>query len=169
MIGGGSGVGTVFELSPPVNHHGAWTETTIHTFACGSDGCHPWAGLTMDRKGTFYGTTQFGGLPSNGGTVFELKQLGGIWTEGVVFSFKYSNNQLSAAGLLLARVGHALRYDHRQRNECRHGFQTPTMMMLEKTGGPAIRIHRAGGNYSGFRSAAGYARSRISGVRLRTL
>ena len=105
VIGGGSGVGTVFELSPPVNHHGAWTETTIHTFACGSDGCYPWAGLTMDRKGTFYGTTQFGGLPSNGGTVFELKQLGGIWTQGVVFSFKYSNNQLSAAGLLLDAWG----------------------------------------------------------------
>jgi uncharacterized repeat protein (TIGR03803 family) len=101
VIGGGSGVGTVFELSPPASHDGVWTETTLHTFACGSDGCYPWAGLTMDRKGTFYGTTQFGGLPSNGGTVFQLKLQGGIWTEGVVFSFKYSNNQLSAAGLLL--------------------------------------------------------------------
>jgi uncharacterized repeat protein (TIGR03803 family) len=101
VIGGGSGVGTVFELSPPANHHGAWTETTLHTFACGSDGCYPWAGLTMARNGRFYGTTQFGGLPSNGGTVFELKLVDGVWAEGVVFSFNYYNNQFAAAGLLL--------------------------------------------------------------------
>jgi len=42
------------------------------------------------RNGTFYGTTQFGGLPSNGGTVYELKKKGGIWTEGVVYSFQES-------------------------------------------------------------------------------
>jgi uncharacterized repeat protein (TIGR03803 family) len=105
VVGGGSGVGTVFQLTPPANHHGSWTETVLHTFACGSDGCFPWAGLIMDNKGTFYGTTQFGGLPSNGGTVFELKESGGVWTEGVLFSFRASNNQLSAAGLLLGKRG----------------------------------------------------------------
>jgi uncharacterized repeat protein (TIGR03803 family) len=101
VVGGGANVGTVFELSPPANHHGAWTVNVLHTFACGSDGCFPWAGLTMDPNGTFYGTTQFGGLPSNGGTVFALKQEGGIWFEGVVFSFKLSNNQLAAGAVLL--------------------------------------------------------------------
>jgi uncharacterized repeat protein (TIGR03803 family) len=105
VIGGGSGLGTVFELRPSANHHGVWKETVLHTFACGSDGCFPWAGLIRDRKGTFYGTTQFGGLPSNGGTVFELKLQGGVWTEGVLFSFKIANNSLSAAGLLLSRSG----------------------------------------------------------------
>jgi uncharacterized repeat protein (TIGR03803 family) len=59
----------------------------------------------MDREGTFYGTTQFGGLPSNGGTVFELKLQGGIWTEGVVYGFGSSNDQLSASGLLLDKSG----------------------------------------------------------------
>jgi len=105
VIGGEAGVGTVFELSPPASHQGAWTETVLHTFACGSDGCYPWAGLTMDRNGTFYGTTQFGGFPANGGTVFELKLQDGVWIEGVLFSFKYSNNQLSAAGLLMGNRG----------------------------------------------------------------
>jgi uncharacterized repeat protein (TIGR03803 family) len=105
VIGGGSGVGTVFELSPPANHHGAWTLNVLHTFACGSDGCFPWAGLTMDSNGTFYGTTQFGGLPSNGGTVFALKQVGEIWFEGVLFSFKLSINQLSAGAVLLGKGG----------------------------------------------------------------
>jgi uncharacterized repeat protein (TIGR03803 family) len=105
VIGGGSGVGTVFELSPPANHHGAWTLNVLHTFACGSDGCFPWAGLTMDSNGTFYGTTQFGGLPSNGGTVFALKQVGEIWFEGVVFSFKLSIDQLAAGAVLLGKGG----------------------------------------------------------------
>jgi uncharacterized repeat protein (TIGR03803 family) len=105
VIGGGSGVGTVFELSPPASHHGAWTLNVLHTFACGGDGCFPWAGLTMDSNGTFYGTTQFGGLPSNGGTVFALKQEGGIWFEGVVFSFKLSIDQLAAGAVLLGKGG----------------------------------------------------------------
>jgi uncharacterized repeat protein (TIGR03803 family) len=105
VIGGAAHVGTVFELSPPANHLGAWTEITLHTFACGSDGCYPWAGLTLDANGTFYGTTQFGGLPSNGGTVFALKQESGIWFEGVVFSFKISNNQLAAGAVLLGEKG----------------------------------------------------------------
>ncbi len=105
VIGGAAGVGTVFELSPPANPDGVWTEITLHTFACGSDGCYPWAGLTLDSKGTFYGTTQFGGLPSNGGTVFALKQECGVWFEGVVFSFKFSTNQLAAGAVLLGEEG----------------------------------------------------------------
>jgi uncharacterized repeat protein (TIGR03803 family) len=59
----------------------------------------------MDSKGTFYGTTQYGGLPSNGGTVFALKEEGGIWFEGVVFSFKLSIDQLAAGGVLLGKGG----------------------------------------------------------------
>jgi len=105
VIGGGSGVGTAFELRPPGDHHGPWTLNVLHTFACGSDGCYPWAGLVLDWKGTFYGTTQFGGLPSNGGTVFALKEEGGIWFEGVVSSFKLSPEQLAAGGVLLGKGG----------------------------------------------------------------
>ena len=105
VIGGASGVGTAFELTPPGNHHGPWTLNTLHTFACGSDGCYPWAGLILDWKGTFYGTTQFGGLPSNGGTVFALKREGGIWFEGVVSSFKLSTDQLAAGSVLLGKGG----------------------------------------------------------------
>jgi len=103
--GGVSDTGTVFELTAPANQDGVWTEAVLHSFTCGTDGCLPWAGLTVDKNGTFYGTTQFGGLPSNGGTVFELKLHGGVWTESVLFSFKVANNRLSAAGLLLSRGG----------------------------------------------------------------
>jgi uncharacterized repeat protein (TIGR03803 family) len=103
--GGASSVGVIFQLTPPASHEGAWMETVLHSFTCGSDGCIGWAGLIMDRNGTFYGTTQFGGLPSNGGTVFELKLQGGIWTESVLYSFIYSPNHFSAASLLLGKHG----------------------------------------------------------------
>jgi uncharacterized repeat protein (TIGR03803 family) len=59
----------------------------------------------VNSEGTFYGTTQFGGLPSNGGTVFALKKQGGIWFEGVAFSFKLSNDQLAAGAVLLGKGG----------------------------------------------------------------
>ena len=103
--GGASSGGVIFQLTPPASHEGAWMETVLHSFTCGSDGCIGWAGLIMDGNGTFYGTTQFGGLPSNGGTVFELKLQGGIWTESVLYSFIYGPNHFSAAGLLLGKSG----------------------------------------------------------------
>jgi uncharacterized repeat protein (TIGR03803 family) len=103
--GGASSVGVIFQLTPPAGHEGAWTETVLHSFTCGSDGCIGWAGLIMDRNGTIYGTTQFGGLPSNGGTVFQLKLQGGIWIESVLYSFIYGCNHFSAAGLLLGKNG----------------------------------------------------------------
>jgi len=103
--GGASGGGVMFQLTPPASHEGAWTETVLHSFTCGSDGCLGWAGLIMNRNGTFYGTTQYGGLPSNGGTVFQLKLQGGIWTEAVLYSFIYDANHFSAAALLLGKDG----------------------------------------------------------------
>jgi uncharacterized repeat protein (TIGR03803 family) len=105
VVGGANSVGTIFQLAPPANGQGVWTETVLHSFSCGSDGCFPWPGLIMDKKGVFYGTTQFGGLPSNGGTVFQLKPNSGVLTESVLFSFVAGNDQLSAAGLLLGNGG----------------------------------------------------------------
>jgi uncharacterized repeat protein (TIGR03803 family) len=101
--GGTTGGGTAFELTPPVSHHGAWTETVLHSFGSGSDGYFPWAGLIMDNAGAFYSTTQRGGLPSSGGIVFQLKQAGGVWTENVLYSFIPVKNHISAAELLLEK------------------------------------------------------------------
>jgi uncharacterized repeat protein (TIGR03803 family) len=103
--GGVSDTGTIFQLTAPANPNGAWAETVLHSFSCGGDGCLPWAGLTVNKEGKFYGTTQFGGLPSNGGTVFQLRPDAGGWTESVLFSFKVANNRLSPAGLFLSRGG----------------------------------------------------------------
>jgi uncharacterized repeat protein (TIGR03803 family) len=68
---GGSGTyGAVFELVPPAQAGGRWTETILHSFTGGADGGVP-NGLTLAPDGTLYGTTLGGG--TNGvGTVFAL-------------------------------------------------------------------------------------------------
>ena len=61
---GGSGCGTVFKLET------AGTFAVLHYFASGTkDGCWPDAGLILDQKGDFYGTTRLGGA-DNQGVVF---------------------------------------------------------------------------------------------------
>jgi uncharacterized repeat protein (TIGR03803 family) len=56
---GGSGYGTVYELSPSAS--GAWSETMLFRFPY-SGGIYPQAGVTLDAEGNIYGTTlQAGG------------------------------------------------------------------------------------------------------------
>jgi len=93
------GCGTVYELSPPRQKGGQWTEAILYSFQGDKDGYFPWGTLTFDAKGNLYGATQFGGgkgntcnefYGGNCGTVFEMsppKQQGGHWTERVLHSF----------------------------------------------------------------------------------
>jgi uncharacterized repeat protein (TIGR03803 family) len=74
-IGGTSGSGTVFELSPS---GGSWTEQIIHNFAPNTNGGY--GGLTMDASENIFGVTDT--------TVFELSRNGdGSWSPTVVHSF----------------------------------------------------------------------------------
>ena len=76
---GGTGCGTVFELSPQSG--GGWSESVLYAF-CSLSGCtdgeKPLFGpLAMDASGNIYGTTYFGGAgggcrPSGCGVVFKL-------------------------------------------------------------------------------------------------
>ena len=70
-FGGASGLGTVFQLSPPTSSGGNWTETVLHNFGSGSDGAEPFAALILGSKGELYGTTEEGGA-SGKGTVFKI-------------------------------------------------------------------------------------------------
>lgn len=81
----------------------AQTETLLHNFAS-SDGAEPAASLIMDSEGNFYGTTTAGGSAGNG-TVFELSQSGGNWTEQVLYSFTGSDGAEPAAGLIMDSAG----------------------------------------------------------------
>ena len=83
--GGAFGDGVVFELIK--NSDGTWTESVLYSFAGGSDGASPYAGLTFDASGNLYGTTEGGGA-SSAGTVFQLvPNSDGTWTESVLYSF----------------------------------------------------------------------------------
>jgi len=91
-LGGASGAGTVFKLSP--NRLGpGWVHTVLHSFTAipygsGSDGANPYAGLVFDAAGNLYGTTFFGG-PAGGGTVFKLAPNGdGTWAESTIYAFQ---------------------------------------------------------------------------------
>jgi uncharacterized repeat protein (TIGR03803 family) len=88
--GGTHNLGIVFELTPTAQ--GPWKETILHSFAGGSDGLVPWAGVVFDSDGNIYGTTTGGGGSSNCtsgcGTVFQLKKgAGGAWTEQILYAF----------------------------------------------------------------------------------
>jgi uncharacterized repeat protein (TIGR03803 family) len=81
--GGASGAGTVFRITA------AGKEQVLYSFAGGSDGSAPQAGLTRDKAGNLYGTTYAGGANGNG-TVFKLSlpaRKGAHWTEKVLYSF----------------------------------------------------------------------------------
>src|ERR1700733_10096577 len=83
-FGGAPDTGVAFMLTPS---GGKWMETVLHVFDWQSgDGFQPIAGLQLGPSGSLYGTTSSGGDPGNG-TVFELTQSGGVWTETVLHRF----------------------------------------------------------------------------------
>ncbi len=70
--GGTALTGTVFQLQPPSQSGGDWTETVLHTFTDGPDGGWP-TGTLMRGKLAFYGTTFAGGDSiCNCGVVFAV-------------------------------------------------------------------------------------------------
>ena len=62
--GGASGRGVIFKINA------SGTEKVLHTFAGGAGGANPYAGLTRDSAGNFYGTTYGGG--TGHGLVYKL-------------------------------------------------------------------------------------------------
>jgi len=104
--GGAYGFGTVFELSPQTG--GGWAESVLYSFGSGSDGQTPLAGLVLDKKGNFYGTTSAGGTHV-GGTAFELSpQTGGGWAETVIHNFNNNGTDgyFPPSALTLNSAGH---------------------------------------------------------------
>jgi len=94
-FGGDYASGTVFQLSPPSEPGGAWTETILHSFTGGPGGSHNSDGSVPDSppilgpNGELYGTTYSGGV-HGWGTVYKLvppSSPGGEWTEVTLYSF----------------------------------------------------------------------------------
>jgi uncharacterized repeat protein (TIGR03803 family) len=74
-LGGGSGSGpgggTVYELTPPAQSGGAWTEAVLHSFGHAPDGNSPTFGPIVDSSGNVYGTSTASGSAGLG-TIFEI-------------------------------------------------------------------------------------------------
>jgi hypothetical protein len=99
LLGVKGGCGTLFELSPPSEKGGAWTETILYSFPTAKQGYLPNGDLVFDSAGNLYGATEYGGGKGTNcdgfyqycGAVFELsppKTKGGKWTERVLHAFK---------------------------------------------------------------------------------
>jgi uncharacterized repeat protein (TIGR03803 family) len=74
--GGGSGVGSVYKLTPGQSN---WIMTALVEFEHGSNGYSPAARLTLGPDGAYYGTTVYGGDPGSCGgcgTIFRLNPAG---------------------------------------------------------------------------------------------
>ena len=105
--GGIVGCGVVYELSPPKQEGGAWTEKVLYSFRGGSDGADPFGNLVFDRAGNLYGAASGGGDSAcfdGCGTIFELsppQTQGGQWNEKVLYTFKGSTDSQSPNGSLI--------------------------------------------------------------------
>jgi len=83
--------GSVFELQPPSERGGAWTETVLYTFSNPNptDPCVPVGPPVVGTGGILYGVTAVGGA-YYGGTLYELvppTSPGLPWTPSVIYNF----------------------------------------------------------------------------------
>jgi hypothetical protein len=91
-FGGTYGQGVAFEVSPPAQKGGAWTETAIWNFSTASGVMYPFGGLVADANGTLFGAS-FGYANSTylqtPSAIYALSppaQAGQDWTQTVVTS-----------------------------------------------------------------------------------
>jgi uncharacterized repeat protein (TIGR03803 family) len=101
---GGVTCGVAFELTP--SSGGGWTEKVLYSFRGGKDGGSPVGGLSFDSAGNLYGTTYTGGskVCQHGcGTVFELTQSSGQWTETILHRFQGGKDGANPYSVSLVR------------------------------------------------------------------
>lgn len=82
---------------------GAPSFQVVHTFQNGADGGSPFAGLTADSKGNFYGTTSSGG--SGYGTAFELKNTAKGYKYVVLYTFAGGSDGANPYARLMLGAG----------------------------------------------------------------
>jgi uncharacterized repeat protein (TIGR03803 family) len=100
--GGTSNKGTVYKITP------SGKETTIYSFAGGTDGVYPIGALLRDSAGNFYGTASNGGVDCDGtgfgcGIVFKVTPQG---QETVLYRFEGGSHGANpAAGVVMDETG----------------------------------------------------------------
>ncbi len=84
-------LGAVFEVSPPSQPGGAWTEALLHSFTGSGDGKNPIAGLTLGQGNS---VSLFGTSTGNGTVLFLMlppPQPGANWIFEVVTNFSQAS------------------------------------------------------------------------------
>lgn len=97
--------GAVFKMHRTPD--GRWNETILHAFgATPNDGSFPEGGLTFDKAGNIYGTTEWGGAFKYG-TVYKLtRNRNDNWNEKVLYSFiNGSDGAMPASGVVFDQFG----------------------------------------------------------------
>ncbi len=95
LRGGTGNSGTVFQITP------SGVLTTLYSFAGGTDGAHPNAGLVHGTDDNFYGTTSEGGTTGYG-TVFQITPSGSLTT---LYTFSGTDGANPYAGLVQGSDG----------------------------------------------------------------
>lgn len=133
------GAGLVFELSPGQN---GWTESLPHIFCLNypdcSDGAQPMAGVTLDKAGNLYGTTEFGGQPNEvgWGVAYELSPTKSGWTETVLKVFTSATGGRTSAGITIYPEGHLYGgLSQGGANQCGGFFRLKTFGVFSLSGG----------------------------------
>lgn len=99
VYGGTNNAGTVFKITP------GGALSTIYNFCSLSgcaDGSQPFSGLIQGTDGFLYGTTNYGGGPSNDGTIFKMTLTGSLVT---LHSFSGGDGINPQGGLIQASNG----------------------------------------------------------------
>jgi uncharacterized repeat protein (TIGR03803 family) len=95
-----TGLGTLFMLTTDSNDYGV-----IYNFSTsGGDGANPAAGLVQAGDGSFYGTTQSGGLGGHG-TIFKIKSDGTGYSVTYGFGLSQIAGQTPKAAMIEGRDG----------------------------------------------------------------
>jgi uncharacterized repeat protein (TIGR03803 family) len=88
-LGGAHAQGTVFKLTPASG--GKWNISTLDALKGMPHPGFPYGGVISDTAGNLFGTTYFGGK-NGAGSVFQLTNSNGKWTESLLYSFKGRND-----------------------------------------------------------------------------
>ncbi len=101
---GGAGV---FKLTP--SSSGGFTATKIYAFGGRPAPSNPYAGVTISNSGVLYGTSAWGGggtCSAGCGTVYQLKETNGQWTETNLYNFANpANGDAPEAAVILDSKG----------------------------------------------------------------
>jgi uncharacterized repeat protein (TIGR03803 family) len=119
-LGGKSGKGSVFRLTPPAaadQRAKKWTYELLYSFA--GDGRFPTAGVVVDANGIVYGSTSRGGA-HNKGVLFSLTPASGPpWTYKTLYAFTgmpdgdtpHGRLSIDQNGVLLATTSRGGKFD----------------------------------------------------------